>query len=86
MVRKNDGIVCEYEPKNDVQSGKTQYANVMLICKRLKCEQCDSNFGNTYQLKTHVKRVHVQEFKCKKCGSSFENICDMKKHLENVHD
>lgn len=58
--------------------------------KMFKCPLCDKNFGQWYNLKSHLASKHVGEyqqesFECGRCGQVFPNIEHVVAHYQAVH-
>ncbi|XP_059842249.1 GDNF-inducible zinc finger protein 1 [Hypanus sabinus] len=53
-----------------------------------RCETCDQTFENRCNLKSHQRRVHIDErhFPCSLCGKKFKRKKDVKRHNLQVHE
>ena len=64
----------------EIQSLRSQIQNL------LKCEECEQEFHNKTDIKTHIKTKHeVQKYKCDECGECFENFANLKEHIQANH-
>ena len=56
--------------------------------KNVKCDICDTTFGQKGTLNIHVATVHEgnKPFKCNICNASFGRRDYLNKHVETVHE
>lgn len=55
--------------------------------KGQKCDHCDFATNTLYDLRNHIKRIHMatKTFTCQSCGKGFKRRCDMLNHHKAVH-
>jgi len=58
------------------------------IKNKFQCHECEKNFSNKSNLKTHIKSIHenIKNYVCEDCKKCFTNNTRLKSHIEKKHN
>jgi hypothetical protein len=56
------------------------------MAAKVRCDFCDQLLSTKWNLKIHVKAIHLKKYNCSKCPSSYKCAENLKDHIDSVHE